>query len=99
MVASGCLIPPLPVRAEPVTENALQVLAGGVTRRPGPLKVETTEMAGDIDDLADEIEPGNGFGFERFRGKPRCIDAAQRHLGGAINPCVLFCFCAVSSYY
>jgi hypothetical protein len=40
------------------------------SRRPRPLKIEAAEMAGDIDDLADEKKPGDGPRFECFRGKP-----------------------------
>ena len=48
------------------------------------MKIEAAEVAGDVDDLADEIKPGDGSGFEGFRGEPRSVDATQRHLRGAI---------------
>ncbi len=40
---------------------------GGVAGGPGPLEVEAAEVAGDIDRLADEVEPGHGRGLHRLR--------------------------------
>src|SRR5687768_7773307 len=40
---------------------------GGVGGGPGPLEVEPAEPAGDVHDLADEIEPGDVSGFHRLR--------------------------------
>src|SRR5664279_3714479 len=45
---------------------------------------EAAEMAGDVDDFADEIKPRHGPGLERLRREFRCIDAAQRHFRGAV---------------
>src|ERR1700737_3501889 len=46
----------------------LDVTARRISRRPGPLKIEAAKVAGDIADFADEIKPGDGSGFEGFRG-------------------------------
>ena len=54
----------------------LDVTACRVSRGPGPLKIEAAEVTGDVDDLADEIKPGDGPGFEGFRREFRRIDAA-----------------------
>jgi hypothetical protein len=43
-------------------ERSSRSSAGG----PGPLKVESTKVSGDIDDLADEVEAGHSAGFHRF---------------------------------
>ncbi len=52
----------------------------GVSRRksrcPGPLEVEAAEVAGDVEDFADEIEARYVAGFHRFRRKVLRIDAA-----------------------
>src|SRR5258708_13444145 len=57
---------------------------GRIPRSQGPLKMKAAEVTGDVDDLADKIEPGDGSGFERLRRELRCIDAAQCHLRGAV---------------
>lgn len=36
------------------------------SRGPGPLEVEAAEVAGDVDDFADEIEAGHVAGFHRL---------------------------------
>jgi hypothetical protein len=48
------------------------------------LKIEAAEVSGDVDDLADEIEPRHRPRFEGFGGNFRRIDAAQRDLRGAV---------------
>ena len=50
-------------------QTGLEMAACRISGRPGPLKIEAAEVAGDVDDFADEIEPGDGSGFECFRGK------------------------------
>lgn len=48
--------PPLFIHA---AENTpfLNVLRGGVTRSPGPLEVKAAQVSGDIQHLADKIQP------------------------------------------
>ena len=60
-------------------------LGSGVGGCPGPLEVVATEVASDIDGLADEIEIGDGLASKRFRGKCIRIDSAERHLCGAVS--------------
>jgi hypothetical protein len=52
------------------------------SERGGPPYIPTT--TGDVKNLADEIKPGHGPRSRRLRRKPRYIDAAQRHLRGAV---------------
>src|ERR1700720_3892457 len=72
-------------RSDFVTRQPSDVMPRGITRRPRPLKIEAAEMAGNVDDFADEIKPGDGPCFEGFRGKPRGIDAPKRHFRGAVT--------------
>ena len=46
----------------------LDVTAGRMSRGPCPLEIEAAEMAGDVDDFADEIKPGNRAGLECLLG-------------------------------
>jgi len=43
---------------------------------PGPLEIETAEVAGDVDDFADEIKARDFAGFHRFAGEFAGVDAA-----------------------
>lgn len=56
------------VTISPTTQpyEALECLPRRVARGPGPLEVEAAEVAGDVDDFADEIEAGGVAGFHRF---------------------------------
>ena len=51
----------------------------GVSRRksrcPGPLEVEAAEVAGDVDDLADEIEAGHVARKWKRRSRASCRKA------------------------
>jgi len=60
---------------------ASQGSSGGRAGGPGPLKVETAEMAGHVDDFADEIKAGNLAAFHGFRGEFSGVDAACGHFG------------------
>src|SRR5882757_4732695 len=80
------LVQPLVLRKSrfPVSDHTSDVTARRMPRRARPLKMEAAEMARDINDFADEMEPGDRPRFERFRGKLRGVDATQRHLGSTI---------------
>ena len=56
-------------------------LARRESRRPGPLKVETAEVSGDIDHFPDEIQTGNFALLHRPRREFVGSDAPRRHLG------------------
>ena len=64
--AIAWLRPAMAVRSCPAAVPALERLAAGEGRRPGPLEIEAAEMAGDIHRLANEMEPGHGSGFHRL---------------------------------
>ena len=48
-------------------DNSLNILPRRVARGPGPLKVEAAQVAGDVDDFADEIKPRHFLGLKCFR--------------------------------
>ena len=62
----------------------LNVAARRIFRRPRLMKTEVAEMTGDVNNLADEIKPRHGPRSKRLRRTPRYIDAAHRHLRGAV---------------
>src|SRR5258706_10440925 len=55
----------------------------GEARSPGgsprPLEIESAEVAGDVDRLADEVQALYRRGFHRLRREAPGIDAAERH--------------------
>ena len=51
-------------------------LRRGMARRPRPLEVVAAEPSGDVDDLADEVEPGNARRAHRLRRQLARVDAA-----------------------
>ena len=51
---------------------------------PGPLEIVAAEPAGDVDDLADEIEPRHVARLMRLGVERPRVDAAERHFGGAV---------------
>ena len=53
------------------------------------MKIETTEMPGDVDDFADEVEAGDFSRFHGFAGKFARVDAA----GGNFRFSVAFGAC------
>ena len=58
-------------------EKSSHCLSGAESGRPGPLEVETAELAGDVDDFSDEKKAGH---FSRLHGLGRefvGIDAAR----------------------
>ena len=59
----------------------LKRTAGSGSGGPGPLEIETTEMAGDIDDFADEEEAWNETGFHGFTGELVGVDASRGYFG------------------
>ncbi len=65
----------------PYTSMWLEGLGGGVGAGPGPLEVEATEVAGDVDDFTDEEEAANFRGFHGFAGKSAGIHAASGDFG------------------
>src|SRR3954453_14186812 len=52
-----------------------------VSRCPSPLKIEATELAGDVDYLADEIQPGDLLRLESLRRKLSGVDPSGGDLG------------------
>ena len=40
---------------------AMQFVAGGMPARPRPLKVESTQVTGHVDHLADEVQAGDAI--------------------------------------
>ena len=60
------------------------VLPRGMAGCPGPLKIESAQMAGHVHYLADYIKPGCFLGFHGCRGKLIGVDASRGHLGGPI---------------
>ena len=55
--------------------------AGGGARGPGPLEVESAEVAGDVDDFADEVEAGHAAALHGLCGKRAGADAACGNFG------------------
>ena len=55
--------------------------AGGGTAGPGPLEVEAAEVAGDVDDFADEVEARDVAGFHGSGGELVGVDAAGGDFG------------------
>ena len=56
----------------------LESTTGGCGRGPSPLKIEAAELAGDVDNLADEEETGNETRFHGFAG-----EFASAHTAGS----------------
>src|SRR5271170_1370732 len=54
----------------------LQRAGGGGGGGPGPLEVKPAQMAGDVDDFADEEKAGNETGFHGFTGEFARVDTA-----------------------
>jgi len=83
----------------------LERAAGGCGGGPGPLEIEAAEVAGDVDDFADEEEAGDFAGFHGFAGEFGGVDAAGGDFGffiafgacGADGPGVQFPFERVES--
>src|SRR3546814_11612525 len=65
--------------------SASDDFAGSVGRRPRPLKIESAEPAGDVDDFTDEIQTGDLARCHRRRRQLVRVDAAARPFGGAIT--------------
>lgn len=64
--------------------HSSSILRSGVARRPGPLEVEATQVAGHIQHFTDKVQTR---AFQRFHGLGRHfprVHAAQCHFGGAI---------------
>src|SRR5579871_2927870 len=59
---------------EPIL-NQLEGTSCSRTRSPGPLEVESAEMAGHIDYFADEEQAGNFLALHGFRGEFAGVDA------------------------
>src|SRR5271170_3273260 len=55
----------------------LQSSSRGRARRPGPLKVESAQMPGDIDHLADKKQSLHPFALHRLARKLIGVDAAS----------------------
>src|SRR5579863_247635 len=51
--------------------------ASGGARSPGPLKIESAEMASDVHDFADEEKAGHLFAFQCFAGEFTGVYAAR----------------------
>ena len=51
-------------------------IPSGEARGPGPLKVESAEVSGDVDDFADEIKSRHSLTFHGLGGKLVSVDAA-----------------------
>src|SRR5229473_1227029 len=63
----------------------LDCLPGTKAGRPGPLEVESAEVAGYVHDFANEIKPGH---FVAFHGPGRefvCVDAAGGDFGFVVT--------------
>jgi len=61
--------------------SGLERAGGGSRGRPGPLKIETAEMAGDVDDFADEEKAGDESGRHGLAGELAGIDTAGGDFG------------------
>src|SRR6185436_14353757 len=61
--------------------RALQRVRTRRGARPRPLEVVATEPPGDVDRLADEVQPGDAAAFHRLRAELARVDAAHRDLG------------------
>src|SRR5271157_5347709 len=61
--------------------RALHGAAGGGCGGPGPLEVEAAEVAGDVNDFADEEETGNFAGLHGFAGEFVGVYAADGDFG------------------
>src|SRR5882724_4565614 len=59
----------------------LEGAAGRGGGGPGPLEIEAAEVAGDVDDFADEEEAGDFAGFHGFAGQFGGVDATGRDFG------------------
>ena len=60
---------------------SLQRSSRRCARGPGPLEVEAAEVAGDVDDFADEEQAGNFAAFHGFGGEFVGVDAAAGDFG------------------
>src|SRR5690606_1968571 len=60
------------------------VLRRRVGRGPGPLEVETAQVAADVEHLADEVQPRRFQRLHGLRGDFAGIQAAQGHFGRAV---------------
>jgi len=61
--------------------RGLKGAGGGGGGGPGPLEVEAAEMAGDVDDFADEEKAAEIAGFHGFAGEFASVDAAGGDFG------------------
>jgi hypothetical protein len=85
--------------------SKLEGAAGSGGGGPGPLEIEAAEVAGDVDDFADEEEAWDFAGFHGFAGEVGGVDAAGGDFGffvafgagGADGPGVQFRFERVES--
>ena len=66
--------------AEPVRSGS-DCAAGSNSRGPGPLKVETTEVASDIGCFSDDEEAGDGFGLHGPGIETGSIDSPSSDFG------------------
>src|SRR5215212_3214785 len=59
-------------------------LTGAQARGPCPLEIVAAEPAGHVHHLADEVEARHRLRFHGAGIELAGVDAAQRHLGGAV---------------
>ena len=66
---------------------SLNEKTSGVTRCPGPLEVESTEMSAYVKNFTDKKQPRLVVGFHRLGANTVRIYTTQRYLGRAIALC------------
>ncbi len=71
-------------RPESPLFNRLHNQPRAVPGCPGPLEIEAPQPAGDVEDLSDEIKPGDVAGLEGLRGQFTGVDPAPRDFGFAV---------------
>src|SRR5579862_1986708 len=69
---------------------SLQRSPGVGPRRPGPLKIEATEVAGYVDDFANEKQVGDFPALHRFCRKLVGVNAARRHFSFLVSLCAFW---------
>src|SRR6266850_2749729 len=63
----------------------LRRLTCTISGSPCPLEIESSEMSGDVDHFADEVQSRNPAALHRLCGKFVGVDAARGHLGFAVT--------------
>src|ERR1041385_3980260 len=66
---------------KPSWKSSLHVLTRRVSRRPGPLEIESAKLPGHVDDFANEVQSRHIACFHGLGRQARGVDTPGRDLG------------------